>query len=161
MKNILSIFAISIFIFGCAESEKRPAAQVASKQRVLFATFEEAWRATHASLKYSIANENPDSGFIETEYIKSVDGWSPPEKKEKSNSGQRYKLVFIFARGKTEGRESTRVTIEKKIEVLKDFFSEAESKESDGMEEMVLFYRIEREILINAALKKAEASAKK
>jgi hypothetical protein len=65
-------------------------------------------------------------------------------------------LVFNFAKGKTEGRESTRVTVEKKIERLRDFFSEADPLPSDGLEEKVIFYRIEREIVIADALKKAQ-----
>jgi hypothetical protein len=61
---------------------------------------------------------------------------------------------MTFARGKTDGRESVRVTIDKKMEILRDFFSEPEPLESDGLEEKVIFYRMERDLIINEALKK-------
>ncbi|MBC7370005.1 MAG: hypothetical protein H7326_00465, partial [Bdellovibrionaceae bacterium] len=99
--------------------------------------------------------ENQDTGFLETEYIKGVDGFLAPEVAKTPSAGIRYKLVFNFAKGRTEGRESTRVTVEKKIERLRDFFSEPDLIPSDGLEEKVIFYRIEREIVIADALKKA------
>ncbi len=107
-------------------------------------------------VKYPIASENQDSGVIETEYIKGLDGWiAPGEEKSPPSSGVRYKLTFTFVRGKNDGKESTRVTIEKKMEKLRDFFSESENFESDGLEEKILFYRLERELIITEALKKA------
>lgn len=126
-----------------------------NKQKVYFANYDQVWRAAHAVLKYPIAQENQDTGIIETEYIKGLDGWLPPNEQRPPSSGIRYKLILTFAKGKTEGRESTRVTIDKKMEILRDFFSEPEPIESDGLEEKILFYRIEREIIINEALKRA------
>jgi hypothetical protein len=124
-------------------------------QKVFFASHDAVWKAAHTSIKYTIAVENQDTGYLETEYIKGVDGFLPPEAPKTPSAGIRYKLIMNFAKGKTEGRESTRVTIEKKIERLRDFFSEADPLPSDGLEERVLFYRIEREIVIAEALRKA------
>ena len=133
-----------------AKSELNPS----TMQRIYFAPFDRVWRASHAILKYPIANENPDAGHIETEFIKGLDGFLPPEKNKQPSAGLRYKLILNFAKGRTEGRESTRLTIDKKIEVLRDFFSEPEAVYTDGLEEKVLFYRIERELVIFEALKK-------
>ena len=144
---------------GCTLVEPAPEARSNLKpstlQRIYFAPFDRVWRASHAVLKYPIANENPDAGHIETEFVKGLDGFLPPEKTKPPSAGMRYKLVLNFAKGRTDGRESTRLTIEKKIEVLRDFFSEPESVYTDGLEEKVLFYRIERELVIFEALKKA------
>lgn len=92
---------------------------------------------------------------METEYIKGLDGWLAPGEQRSPSSGIRYKLAITFAKGKADGRESTRVTIDKKMEILRDFFSEPESLESDGLEEKIIFYRIERELIISEALKRA------
>ena len=92
---------------------------------------------------------------METDYIKAVDGWLPPDQISPVYKSSRYKLVFGFAKGITNNKESTRVTIEKKIEIFKDFISETKSVPSDGLEEQTLFYRIERELIIGQALKKA------
>lgn len=129
----------------------------ASRQRIYFAPLDQVWRAAHTALKYTIATENPDTGIIETEFIKGVDGWQAPDVKQDPSAGLRYKITIIMAKGKTDGRDSTRVTIDKRIEKLHDFFSDAEADESDGLEESVLFYRIERELLISDALKRASA----
>lgn len=127
-----------------------------TKQKVFFANYDAVWRAAHNVLKYPIAQENQDTGIIETEYIKGFDGWLPPGEQRSPSSGIRYRMTLTFARGKTEGRESTRVTIDKRMEILRDFFSEPEPLESDGLEEKIIFYRIERELVIAEALKKAQ-----
>lgn len=146
-------------LFGCSLFDKKPSAHTRmaqiNKQKVFFASYDSVWRAAHAVLKYPIAQENQDTGIIETEYIKGIDGWYPPNEQKPPSSGIRYKLILTFAKGRTEGRDSTRVTIDKKMEILRDFFSEPEPIESDGLEEKIIFYRIERELIINEALKRA------
>lgn len=145
---------------GCTLFDRQPTpeerlAKRASQQRIFFASYDQVWRAIHTALKYTIATENPDTGVIETEFIKGVDGWVPPGERRRQSAGSRYKIFIILAKGRTEGRESTRVTIEKRGEVLRDFFSEPTPMDSDGLEEAVLFYRIERELIIAEALRKA------
>lgn len=159
--SISRLFASLLVILasGCAivdgPSDAVDPVKKASQQKIFFAPFDTVWRAAHTVLKYTIATENPDTGIIETEYIKGVDGWLPPEAKKSPSAGTRYRIIMILAKGRTDGKDSTRVTIEKRIEVLKDFFSEPLGDESDGLEESVLFYRLERELLISEALKRA------
>lgn len=132
--------------------------QKASHQKIFFAPYDDVWKAAHATLKYTIAAENQDFGIIETDYIKAVDGWIPPYKQKPDNPSSRYKIVINFAKGqKYKGRDAVRVTIEKKIEVFKDFVSEVKNVTSDGLEEKSIFYRMEREIIISQALNKALA----
>jgi hypothetical protein len=145
---------------GCGLFESRPetAAQIlerSSNQKIFFANYDLVWKSAHSSIKYTIANENQDYGVIETDFIKSVDGWLPPDQNKPLHKSGRYKLTFNFAKVMTNGRESTRVNIDKKIEVFKDFISETEVVPSDGLEEQTIFYRIERELVIAQALKKA------
>lgn len=144
---------------GCSLFDRKPSAHARmaqiNKQKVYYTNYDSVWRAAHAVLKYPIAQENQDTGTIETEFIKGIDGWTPPNQERPPSAGVRYRLTLTFARGKTEGRESVRITIDKKIEILRDFFSPSESVESDGLEEQILFYRIERELIINEALRKA------
>jgi len=162
MSHVRLLILISlIFHSGCALFEKQPESpdkiiQNSSHQKIFLANYDQVWRAAHSAIQYTIAVENQDYGIIETEYIKGVDGWLPPDQSKPRYSGSRYKIHFVFARGKTtDGRESTRLTIEKKVELLKDFISEPQMIPSDGLEEQVLFYRIGREILVQEALRKA------
>ena len=154
--NLSWIFMLS----GCGLIQSRTEnaeniIEKASKQKIFFASYDLIWRAAHSAIKYTISNENQDFGIIETDYIKSVDGWLPPDQTKPTYKSSRYKLILNFARGNTGGRESTRITIEKKIEVFRDFISETQFIPSDGLEEQSIFYRIEREIIIDKALKKA------
>ncbi len=156
ISSTLLISSLSFLAGGCATKIEKPEDVVKkqTKQKVYLAAYDEVWRAAHTALKYPIVNENQDTGLIETDYIKAQDGFMPPDQQVPS-SGLRYKIVMIFAKGKSQGQESVRLTIDKKVEKLRDFFSEAESFTSDGLEEKVLFYRIERELLISKGLRKA------
>ncbi len=119
------------------------------------AEYDSVWRAAHTALKYTIAFENQETGRIETEFIRAVDGWVAPDIELDPGFGQKYKIIMQFTRGKVSNKSSVRVTIEKKIENQRDFFSESDTLDSDGLEEAVLFYRIRRELAIASALKKA------
>ncbi|MBX3041487.1 MAG: hypothetical protein KF789_12335, partial [Bdellovibrionaceae bacterium] len=77
---------------GCTLFERSPdageqLAARASRQRIFFASYDEVWRAIHTALKYTIATENPDTGVIETEFIKGVDGWVAPGHKRQVSAG--------------------------------------------------------------------------
>ena len=151
-----------MIVSGCALFEPRSDSpdkiiEKASQQKIFFADYDLVWKYAHTVIRYTIANENQEYGMIETDYIKAVDGWLPPYQTKPQYKSGRYKLIFTFAKGETNGRESTRVTIEKKIEVFKDFISETQLVSSDGLEEQTLFYRIERELVVGATLKKANA----
>jgi hypothetical protein len=154
--STLVISSLSILTGGCATKTLKPeeVVKTQTKQKVFLSPYDEVWRAAHTVLKYPIVNENQDTGLIETDYIKAQDGFVAPDQPLPS-SGLRYKITMIFAKGKSQGQESVRVTIDKKIEKLRDFFSEAETLASDGLEEKVLFYRMERELLISKGLRKA------
>lgn len=161
ISNLVLLLSI-ITLSGCGLFQPRPETadkiiEKASKQKIFFASYDLVWKAAHSAIKYTIANENQDYGVIETDFIKAVDGWLPPDQTKPQYKSARYKLTFSFAKGNTGGRESTRITIEKKIEVFRDFISETQIVQSDGLEEQSIFYRIEREIVIANALKKAAA----
>lgn len=160
MLQLISSLLLMITLSGCGLFQPRPETadkiiEKASKQKIFFAPYDLVWKAAHSAIKYTIANENQDYGVIETDFIKAVDGWLPPDQTKPQYKSARYKLTFSFAKGNTGGRESTRITIEKKIEVFRDFISETQIVQSDGLEEQSIFYRIEREIVIANALKKA------
>lgn len=129
-------------------------------QKVFYSPYDNVWRAAQLALKYPIAINNMDHGLLETEFIKADDGYMTPGVEKVPSSGIRYKISMIIAKGRVEGREGVRVTINKQIEKKRDFFSDSEQLTSDGMEEKVLFYRMERELIIDEGLKKsAKASS--
>lgn len=127
--------------------------------KVFYASYDNVWRAAQLALKYPVAVNNMDNGLLETDFIKADDGFIPPSDSKIPSSGIRYKITMILVKGKVDGRESVRVTINKLIEKKRDFFADAETLPTDGLEEMVLFYRMERELTIDEALKKAAKTA--
>jgi len=163
MLRLIFSSLLVVSLTGCGLLSPRPESadeiiEKASQQKIFYAPYDSVWRAAHSALSYTIANENQDYGVIETDFIKSVDGWMRPDRTRPEYKSARYKLLLTFARGATPGRESTRVTIEKKIEIFRDFVSEKTLIPSDGLEEQSIFYRIEREILIQQALKRAASA---
>lgn len=160
LRSFFLLAGFVVFLTSCSLFEKQTESadkiiQKASRQKIFFAPYDLVWKAAHQSIKYTIASENQDFGVIETDYVKAVDGWLPPDKVKPEYKSARYKLNLTFAKGKIDGRESTRITIDKKVEIFRDFISEKQIISSDGLEELSLFYRIEREIIIAQALKKA------
>lgn len=152
------------FLFAACASE--PVATRSDKlvqkfsfQKIYFYPYDSVWRAAQLALKYPIAVNNMDNGILETDWVRGVDGFSPAHVGREPSPGVRYKIQLSLVKGKSERRESVRVTVVKKIEKQRDFFSEPEPLETDGLEEKVLFYRMERELVIEEALKKAMKSA--
>ena len=156
------LILVAFWISACVTSGGNPktidrVVSRASKQKVFLYPYESVWRAAQLSVKYPIAVNNMDSGQLETDWISAGDGFANPDQKTEPSAGVRYKLILSMAKGKTKNRDSVRVNLQKKLEKKRDFFSDSESMESDGLEEKVIFYRIERELVIEDAIKKAQA----
>jgi hypothetical protein len=156
----LTAFSLSFFILASCVSPPAPELGKKAKTKlanlkVFYASYDNVWRAAQLALKYPVAINNMDNGVLETDYIKADDGFISPSDAKVLSSGIRYKITMILAKGKVDGRDSVRVTINKAIEKKRDFFADPESLPSDGLEEMVLFYRMERELTIDEALKRA------
>jgi len=146
------------FCFSCASWDNpvtRAENEIRSRthQRIYFVAFETVWRAAQLALRYPIAVNNIDEGVIETEWIDLADGYEPVHKKPDLAPLQ-YRLQMFFVRGKARGKPSVRLTIVKQMRTQKGFFHDSRDLESDGMEESIIFYRIEREITIEEAIKR-------
>ncbi len=158
-KNILLLISIWFLGTSCVSEVpkvgKKPVDAHFSKQKIFFGTYDSIWRAAQLALKYPIALNNMDQGILETDFIKADDGFFSPTNEIIPSSGIRYKITLTISKGKVEGKASVRVNIAKLIERKRDFFSDPEILPSDGIEEKVIFYRMERELIIDEALKKA------
>lgn len=129
-------------------------------QRIYFVSFDSVWRAAQLTLKYPIAINNIDEGIIETEWIDSSDGFEPVHARPELKALQ-FRIQLLFVRGKSQGKPSVRLTIIKQMRTQKGFFNDSKSLESDGIEEALFFYRTEREITIEEAIKAEAKRAKR
>lgn len=123
-------------------------------QQEFLATYEAVWRAAQISVRYPISLNNMDTGQLETDWIRALEGFQPPDQKRAPSSGIRYKIILTLVRGKKNNRPTVRVTLRKLIERQRDFFAEPEQLVTDGLEERVILYRMERELIIQEALKR-------
>ncbi len=133
-------------------------------QRLYQNEYEKVWRAVQISLSnYPIAVNNMDAGILETDFIKADQGWLAPEQPAVPPGGRKYKINVLVARGVTPNSSEpvVRVRITKKLVVQRDFFSDLKDLESDGLEEHIILYRIQREVEIDKGLEKAYQRMKK
>ena len=160
LKKAMALLLWPLLFSACVEEpiSTKNADRLVTKntyQKIYFSSYDSVWRAAQLALHYPIAINNMDNGVLETDWIRAVDGFTPPTAAKPPSQGVRYKIQLNLVKGRIDHRESVRVTIVKKIEKQRDFFSDPENQETDGLEEKVLFYRIERELIIEDALKKA------
>lgn len=164
-RTLLSLLVIISLLFqsSCAlmdsQEDKvlRKRSSIMPPSRVYTSSYDSVWRAALTVLKYSITDQNQETGHIETDYVKPSDGgWLRPDGTGPMSAGIRYKIAMSLVRVRTEnGKVGVKVTVDKKLERLKDFFSEPESLVSDHLEEKTILYRMERELIIEDAIKKS------
>lgn len=162
ISNLIGCFMISLLTASCVSqppSVSKRAGPKLTYQKIFYYPYDNVWRAAQLALKYPIAVNNMDHGLLETDFIKADDGFVAPSIEKLPSSGIRYKISMILAKGRVDGRNGVRVTINKTIEKKRDFFSDAEILFTDGLEEKALLYRMERELIIDEALKKAARSS--
>ncbi len=157
MRQRLLILCSLLGLVACGSSQWRSGENSPKSfeppQRVYFYPYDLVWRAAQISLRYPIQMNNMDTGLIETEWVRMVDGYQAPFETNLKPQGVRYKISLQVVRGNFEGKKSVKVTINKKMERLKNFFVEPEKLESDLIEERLLLYRVQRELQIEEGIR--------
>jgi hypothetical protein len=157
MRRIFSFAYLIILLAACATTPNNDSVvESAEPQEKIFKeSFDDIWRAVQLAMaNYPIKVNNQDAGFIETESIRADNAWVSPGHKKQVAGGFRYRLIVRVVRGRTERQSAAgKVTILKQGEIQRDFFSPYEKLPSDGLEELAIMYRIERELSIDKALK--------
>lgn len=149
---------------GCVTATERLAAREGDGpySRVFYANYEDVEVALKQSMiRYPQKVDNTEAGIFETDFIRGEARFKPPHKTVTYSPGYRYRLLVRLVRGRAEERPAIKVQITKKVEVIRDFFSDADSLKSDGLEEQVILYRIGRELQLARAISKANDKANK
>lgn len=160
-KNILLATLVILTTSACALFEQKagPKPIHGPQERVFVGSFDDVWRATQLALQsptsYPLRVNNMDTGVIETETIKGSLVWVAPHRQEIPGGGLSYRIIVRVIKGNVSERQAFKVAVQKAAQMQRDFFSEAETVASDGLEEKVILYRIERELQIDRALKRA------
>jgi hypothetical protein len=124
---------------------------------VYFAPYEDVERAVkQAMTQYPQKIDNPDAGIYETDWIKGDARFNPPHQAPSYPDGFRYRLLVRIVKGKSEAKPAIKVIISKTGELQRDFFAAPEPIPSDGLEEMVVLYRIQRELALEKAIRRSQ-----
>lgn len=156
---VATVMAISLGACSSAtiEPERIEIKDPGPKTKTFNADFLTTWKSCLIVLgKYPLKSYDEEAGVIETDYIKGDEAWISPHKKKLVQGGYRYKLNLRVIKGKKNSKSATKVILIKQPEHQKDFFSDSEKVQSDGLEELSLLYRIERELSIESALSKVK-----
>lgn len=132
------------------------------REYVFIGNYEKVWKACEKALgNYTLSNNSIDSGIIQTDWVRGDHVWTAPDSTKSPSSGMRERIIVYLTKGRTQRNSSVRVQIKKELELRKDFILEAEALKSDGLEEIVILYRIERELEIDKELAQAANKVKK
>jgi hypothetical protein len=163
ISKITLLTTLGVVLCGCTTATSKLEAKESRGgpfARVFFAKYEEVEAAVkQAMIKYPQRVDNTEAGIFETDYVKGDARFTPPHKETKLDHGYRYRILLRLVKGKVEGKPSVKVQVTKRIELVRDFFSEPELLTSDGLEEDVILYRIYRELTIGKAITKASEKA--
>lgn len=148
-------FMILGFLFSACVSSPLPTDNKIY-EREYKASYEEIWRACQQSvISYPLKINNMEQGLIQTTILRSHVYFKPPHVEKKQAGGYRYDLnITLFKLGP----KKTKISIQKNLQLYRDFVSSPESRVSDGLEEENLLYRIQREVEIDRALVKASGA---
>jgi hypothetical protein len=152
---------IMVSALGCSsanvEPERIDIKSPGPKTRIYQSPFANVWKSCLIVLgKYPLKSYDEEAGVIETDYIRGEDVWIAPHRKKYVSGGFRYKLSLRIIKGKSNNKPVTKVVIVKQPELQKDFFSDSEKTQSDGLEELSILYRVERELALDQALAKIQ-----
>jgi hypothetical protein len=143
MRNLFLALITSCLVFGCVSFSPQSAPQ---KEAVFRGSMQQVWLAAEKVLQeYPIAESNVDTGILKTDYLRGDECFKSPNQTQKFSPGIRCMVTLQFAKVSKAG---VRVRISKTIEIVRDFISEAEKLDDDGLEEMALLYRIDRELTV-------------
>lgn len=156
MRRLGLLISGTLLLSACSSVKKesvRSSLALQSTQKIFLYSYESVWRAAQLSIKYPLSINNMDTGRLETEFIPAREGLVLPDQ-DAPSSGIKFKITLTLSRGEQEGQPGIRVTINKTVERRRDFFSAPELLDSDQLEEKLILYRMERELLIEKAIKK-------
>ncbi len=163
MRLISKLFILT-FIAACTttgsfDPNKIEVENPGPKSQVFNASFADVWKAALVTIgKYPLKSYDEDAGVIETSYIRGEDVWLPPYKDRYVTGGYRYRITIRLMKVKSNKHEAIQVVALKEPEIQKDFFTNSQKVQSDGLEELSILYRIGRVLSIDQKLKTIKTS---
>lgn len=127
--------------------------------RIYFTDFNVAWQSALDALKASPLDvSNREGGFIQTRWIDNTSekNFSDSFGSAKSYLKAQYRLKLSVAKGFYNGRPTIKITTLKEQLVQNDVLDGWRAKETDGIDENTILYRVGRIIYIKMKIAKLE-----
>lgn len=138
-----SLYGVLLVGVGCVSinPNRKPI-----NEAVFRGSMDQVWMATEKTLaNYPISESNRDSGVLTTDFLRGPQCWQSPVEVEKYSAGVRCSLTLQLIKIPHNG---IRVRVNKSLQMMRDFISEPEDMDNNGMEEMMILYRIDRELTV-------------
>ncbi|MCB0393525.1 MAG: hypothetical protein KDD25_03150, partial [Bdellovibrionales bacterium] len=125
-RNLIMVGAYLICA-GCSTAEIQeydPERAAGPKQKVFRENYERIWRAAQLALSnYPVRVNDIESGVLETDHIQGESVWKSPIREKPIPNGVRYKIIIRILKGAMNKESANQVTVLKRVEFKKDFFS--------------------------------------
>lgn len=144
------ILLLSLFLIGsCSSYEKfkKITEELEIPSQIYTADYNQTWQAVIQVMKrFDISYQNQESGKIKTRWMDNTlqvnftDSFGSAD----AVKAAEFKLMVNVAEGYSYGRKVTKVTIFKRQRVENDFLQGWKEKQTDGIQEKTLLYRVGR-----------------
>ena len=162
IKVLVNALLLSLFFLeGCASYEQfRHLSEETEVPSQMFPfDFNQSWQASLKVMsRYGLEVRNQDTGTIKTNWIDNTleVNFADSFGSNDTVRSARFKIILNVTKGFRQGKEVSKVTIYKRQMVEQDFLQGWKIIPTDGIQEKGILYRIERNLLIDARLKKIE-----
>lgn len=152
MYDIFKFFLLFLILSSCTSLNKKNLSHTA----VYPHSYSSVWRAALLVLKdYPIEIEDEETGEIKTRSIRAYEAWKPPPGLINDPKRRVYSLEVFLEKGFTSNETPlVRVTVMKTEFENKDFIQQNVAVQSNGIEENLILYRIQRELFLLEEQKK-------
>ena len=149
MYRLYAILLCGFLLIGCTSSPYRIGPQGVQK-REYFVPFDQVWNAVQVVMSdYALLVNDREAGRLETEaLLVSRSKWRSPQSafnRHKAPRNAKYQMILqvlpIYM-----GRPAVQLVVTKQAQHKRDFFSDPSPIQSDGLEELSLLYRIDKEV---------------
>ena len=121
--------------------------------------YNQTWQAIlQVMRKYDIEKQNQESGMIKTRWIDNTRelNFADSFGADDSVKSAKFRVTINLVKSSSYGREITKVSVYKRQLVEQDFLQGWKETRTDGIQEKILLYRIERSIALDNAVKEID-----
>ena len=139
----MHLLIVLFILTGCVSINKD------THQAIFLAPYDVVWQSILLTMKhYPLTTEDVENGEIETSTISGYSAWKPPKGMIYEPSKRKYRIKIFLERGEIGSKQAIKVHVIKDEIMDKNFIERSIPITSSGIEEEVILYRINREILL-------------